>query len=751
MRETFVYKTELGGRPLSCEIGRMAELAGGTALMTYGDTVVLVTATTSEKPRAGIDWFPLSVDYEERYYAVGKIPGSWFRREGRPTEHAILASRLIDRPIRPLFPDDYRNDVGVVATVMSMDQDASPEVAAMIGASIALCISEIPFNGPTAAVNIGLVDDKLVVNPDAAQREVSKLALTVSSTRDKVMMIEAGADEVSEETMFDAIMLAHAENKKLIEFIDSIVAVHGKPKRDYERNVLPEGLYEKVTAFITDQRMEDAVFSDLKQVRDENLSKLREDVDANLVPTFAEEVADEYKAQLGAAIYKVEKETVRRMILRKGKRPDGRGMEDIRTLTSEVDILPRTHGSAIFRRGQTEVLTVTTLGSGGDIQRLDGLDEAEESKRYMHHYNFPSYSVGETRPSRGPGRREIGHGALAERALLPVIPSEDDFPYAIRLVSEVTSSNGSTSQASVCASTLSLMAAGVPIKRPVAGISAGLVTGDGGENDFVLIADIQGLEDFFGDMDFKVAGTSEGITAIQMDIKIDGLTPEIIKASLAQTKKSRDFILADSMLPVISEPRPEISPHAPKMAIVRIQIDQIAEVIGSRGKVIKRIIEESGVEKIDTEDDGRVFVCDKDQAKVDKAVAMIKAIVTVPEVGTIYTGKVTRLMNFGAFVEYAPEKEGLVHVSQWDVTRVENLEAVVNIGDIVEVKVTEIDDQGRINLSRKAVIDPTADTTVRRPPPRDRGDRDRGGNGDRNRNRDGNRDRDRGGNRGDRN
>ena len=745
MRETFVYKTELGGRPLSCEIGRMAELAGGTALMTYGETVVLVTATTSEKPRAGIDWFPLSVDYEERYYAVGKIPGSWFRREGRPTEHAILASRLIDRPIRPLFPDDYRNDVGVVATVMSMDQDASPEVAAMIGASIALCISEIPFNGPTAAVNIGLIDGNLIINPDAAQREVSKLALTVSSTREKVMMIEAGADEVSEETMFDAIMLAHEENKKLIEFIDGIVAKHGKPKRDYERNVLPEGLYEAATNFITNQRMEEAVFNDLKQVRDEMISKIRDDVDANLVPTFAEEVAEEYKANIGAAIYQFEKETVRRMILRQGKRPDGRGMEDIRKLSGEVDILPRTHGSAIFRRGQTEVLTVTTLGSGGDIQRLDGLDEAEESKRYMHHYNFPSYSVGETRPSRGPGRREIGHGALAERALLPVIPSEDDFPYAIRLVSEVTSSNGSTSQASVCASTLSLMAAGVPIKRPVAGISAGLVTGDGGENDFVLLADIQGIEDFFGDMDFKVAGTSEGITAIQMDIKIDGLTPEIIKASLAQTKKSRDFILADSMLPVIAEPRPEISQHAPKMAIVRIQIDQIAEVIGSRGKTIKRIIEESGVEKIDTEDDGRVFVCDKDQAKVDKAVAMIKAIVSVPEVGTIFTGKVTRIMNFGAFVEYAPEKEGLVHVSQWDVTRVENLEAVVKVGDEVTVKITEVDDQGRINMSRKAVIDPTADTTVKRPPPRERS------GGDRDRNKDRNRDRnkDRGGNRGD--
>ena len=724
MRQTQVYSTMVGGRKLSCEIGRLAELAGGNALMTYGETVVLCTATTSEKPRAGIDWFPLSVDYEERFYAVGKIPGSWFRREGRPTEHAILASRLIDRPIRPLFPDDYRNDVGVVATVMSMDQDASPEIAAMIGASIALCISEIPFNGPTAAVNVGLVDGELVINPDAAQREVSKLALTVSSTRDKVMMIEAGASEVSEALMFEAIMLAHEENKKIIEFIDSIVAVHGKPKRDYDRNVLPEGLYETVTAFITNERMEAAVFSDLKQIRDENLSKLREDVDTNLVPTFAPEVAESYTANLGAAIYQFEKETVRRMILRQGKRPDGRGMEEIRALTAEVDILPRTHGSAIFRRGQTEVLTVTTLGSGGDVQQLDGLDEGEVSKRYMHHYNFPSYSVGETRPSRGPGRREIGHGALAERALLPVIPSEDDFPYAIRLVSEVTSSNGSTSQASVCASTLSLMAAGVPITRPVAGISAGLVTGDN-EDDFVLLADIQGLEDFFGDMDFKVAGTTEGITAIQMDIKIDGLTPEIIKASLEQTKTSRMHILNSTMLPAIAEPRAEISPHAPKMAIIRIQIDQIAEVIGSRGKTIKRIIEESGVDKIDTEDDGRVFVCDKDQAKVDKAIAMIKAIVTVPEVGAQFTGKVTRIMAFGAFVEFAPEKEGLVHVSQWDVSRVENMEEAAKVGDIVTVQVTEVDEQGRINLSRKVVLDPTADTTVKRPPPRAGGDRNR--------------------------
>ncbi|MCL1842442.1 MAG: polyribonucleotide nucleotidyltransferase [Defluviitaleaceae bacterium] len=720
------YKTTLAGRELSCEIGRVAELAGASALMKYGETVVLVTATTSEKPRAGIDWFPLSVDYEERFYAVGKIPGSWFRREGRPTEHAILSSRLIDRPIRPLFPDDYRNDVAVVATVLSMDQDSSPEVAAMIGASIALCVSEIPFNGPTAAVNIGLIDGQLVVNPDYAQRETSKLALTVASTRKKVMMIEAGADEVSDDMMFDAIQLAHEENKKIIAWTDEIIAENAKPKREYERHGVPKELYEKVTGFITDARMETAVFTDMKQERDERMSALRDEVEEKLLPTFAEDVAEEWTSKLGDAIYKFEKDTVRRMILKQGKRPDGRRMDQVRALAAEVDILPRTHGSAIFKRGQTQVLTVTTLGSSRDTQRLDGLDEAEEDKRYMHHYNFPSYSVGETRPSRGPGRREIGHGALAERALLPVIPSEDDFPYVIRLVSEVLSSNGSTSQGAVCGSTLSLMAAGVPIKRPVAGISVGMVTGET-EDEFVLLTDIQGLEDFFGDMDFKVAGTKEGITAIQMDIKVDGLTPEIIRQSLEQTRTARNMILDDIMIPAIAEPRPEISPHAPKISIIRINPDQIAEVIGSKGKVIKRIMAESGVEKIDTEDDGRIFVADKNIDNVNRAVEIIKAIVNPPEIGAIYTGKVTRLMSFGAFVEIAPEKEGLVHISQWDVTRVESMESATKEGEIVQVKVTEIDEQGRINLSRKAVIDPTADTTVRRPLPKPGGDRGRGG------------------------
>ena len=723
------YSMTLGGRTLSCEIGRVAELAGGSVLMSYGDTMVLVTATTSDKPRAGIDYFPLSVDYEERFYAVGKIPGSWFRREGRPTEKAILASRLIDRPIRPLFPEDYRNDVAVVATVLSMDQDNSPEITAMIGSAIALCISDIPFNGPTAGVNIGLVEGQLVVNPNAAEREASKLALTVTSTRERVMMLEAGADEVSEDIMLDAIKLAHEENVKIIEFIDGIVAENNQPKREYTKHEIPKDLYDQIRSYITDARMEEAVFTDQKQQRDANVAALADEAKEALAPTFPEDVADEYASMFGAAIYKLEKETVRRMILRQGKRPDGRGMEDIRKLTSEVDILPRTHGSAIFARGQTQVMTVTTLGSSGDTQRLDGLDLMEETKRYMHHYNFPSYSVGETRPSRGPGRREIGHGALAEKALLPVIPTEDDFPYSIRLVSEVLSSNGSTSQASVCASSLSLMAAGVPIKRAVAGISVGMVTGET-VDEYVLLTDIQGLEDFFGDMDFKVAGTTEGITAIQLDMKVDGISMKIIHDSLEQTKLGRMHILDTSMNPVIKEAREEISPYAPKMAIIRINPDQIAEVIGSRGKVIKRIIEESGVEKIDTEDDGRIFVSDRDIEKVNRAVDIIKAIVNPPEVGSIYTGKVTRLMTFGCFVEIAPEKEGLVHVSQLDIKRVENVEDFVKVGDELQVKVVEIDDQGRINLSRKAVLDPDAVYTPReresRPRSNDRGDR-RGG------------------------
>ncbi len=697
------YSMDLAGRELKVEIGRVAELANGAALVHYGETVLLVATAASEKPRAGIDFFPLSIDYEEKLYSVGKIPGGFIKREGRPSEKAVLTSRLIDRPIRPLFPKDYRNDVAIVATVMSVDQDCSPEVAAMIGASLVLAISDIPFKEPTGSVNIGLIDGKLIVNPTSSERELSKLNLTVSSTANKVMMIEAGADEVRDEVMLEAIMLAHEENKKIVKFISDIVAEVGKPKHSYEEHTVPKELYEKVRNFITDARMEEAVFTDLKQERDLKVRALTAEVSEKLVPTFEDDVKETYMQFLGDAIYKFEKETVRRMILRDHKRPDGRKLDQIRTLEAEVDILPRTHGSALFRRGQTQVLTVTTLGSMGDAQMIDGLDILEDTKRYMHHYNFPSYSVGETRPSRGPGRREIGHGALAERALLPVLPTEEEFPYAIRLVSEVVSSNGSTSQASVCASTLSLMAAGVPIKRAVAGISVGIVTGES-DDDYVLMTDIQGLEDFFGDMDFKVAGTHEGITAIQMDIKIDGLTEDIIKKSLAQTKEARAFILDEVMLKAISTHRTELSSYAPKIGYIKIEPEKLAEVIGSRGKVIKRIIEDAGVDKIDTEDDGRIFVAGKTQESVQRAVAIIKAIVHSPEPGAVYTGKVTRLMAFGAFVEIAPEKEGLVHISQLANERVKKVEDVVNVGDMITVKVIEIDEQGRINLSRKATL-----------------------------------------------
>jgi len=699
------YETTLAGRPLKVEVGRVAELAGGTALMHYGETTVLVCATTSEKPRPGIDFFPLSCDYEERLYAVGKIPGGFIKREGRPTERAVLASRLIDRPLRPLFPDDYRNDVAVVATVWCVDQDASPEVAAMIGSSIALCLSDIPFNGPTAAVNVGLIDGEFVLNPDSAQREISKLALTVASTKEKVMMIEAGASEVSEEQMFDAIMFAHAENVRLVSFIESIIAGEGgrKPFRAYESQVVAEDIVADVMARVPASAMEAAVFHDQKQMRDEALKKIKSELEAELVAKYENErKPEEVTRAIGEAIYQYEKKTVRKMILKDGKRPDGRGAHDIRRLASEIDILPRTHGSALFARGQTQVMTVTTLGSMSEVQRLDGLDLGEENKRYMHHYNFPSYSVGETRPSRGPGRREIGHGALAERAMLPVLPSVDDFPYAIRLVSEVVSSNGSTSQASICGSSLSLMAAGVPITRAVAGISCGLVTDDGG--DYILFTDIQGIEDFFGDMDFKVGGTTEGITAIQMDIKIDGLTPEIIKASLEYCRKGRLHILETSMNPAIATARAELSPYAPKIAVVQIDPSKLGEVIGPRGKVIHRIMEESGVTKIDTQDDGRVFVVDNDSASIAKAIEMIKLIAFDPEVGGVFTGKVTRLMNFGAFVEIAPEKEGLVHISQLAKERVKTVEDVVKVGDIVTVKLMEIDEQGRLNLSRKACL-----------------------------------------------
>ena len=729
------YEMNLAGRPFKVEIGRVAELAGGAALVYYGGTVVLVAATASEKPRAGIDYFPLGIDYEEKLYAVGKIPGGFIKREGRPSEKAVLTARLIDRPIRPLFPEDYRNDVAVVATVMSVDQDCSPEVAAMIGASLALSISDIPFQGPTGSVSVGLVDDKLVINPTAEQREKSKLVLTVASTEQKVMMIEAGADEVPEDIMMRAIMLAHEENKRIVAFINNIVAEVGKAKHSYQEYSIPEEFYSKVREFITDKRMEDAVFSEVKQKREEELTVITDEVNEKLIPSFDEEVRDEYAALVGDAIYKFEKETVRRMILRDHKRPDGRGINEIRKLSSEVDILPMTHGSALFSRGQTQVLTVTTLGSMGEVQRLDGLDDQEEQKRYMHHYNFPSYSVGETRPSRGPGRREIGHGALAERALLPVLPSEDDFPYAIRTVSEVLSSNGSTSQGAVCGSTLSLMAAGVPIKRPVAGISVGLLTGES-DSDYVLIDDIQGIEDFFGDMDFKVAGTTEGITAIQVDMKIHGLTEEMIREALEHTRITRLRILDENMLKTIAEPRAMLSPHAPKIGIVKIDPDKLAEVIGSRGKVIKRIIEDSGVDKIDTEDDGRIFVAAKSHEAVQKAIDTINAIVRMPEPGSIFSGKVTRIMTFGCFVEIAPEKEGLIHISKLAQERVNQIEDVVNIGDVVTVMVSEIDDQGRINLSRRACLPgadyPDFDKDTARPPRRPSGNRsDRGDRGDR--------------------
>lgn len=694
------YSTSLAGRELSVEIGRVAELANGSAIVRYGDTVVLVAVAASDKPREGIDFFPLSIDYEEKLYSVGKIPGGFMKREGKPTERAVLTSRLIDRPIRPLFPKDYRNDVGLVATVLSVDQDCSPDIVAMIGSSIVLSISDIPFSGPTGSVLVGLVDGQYVINPTAIQREKSTLSLIVSSTEEKVMMIEAGAFEIDDKTMYDAIMLAHEENVKLAKFIKEIVKKEGKEKHTYEEHKVDSEIYEKIMSVVPSEKMEEAVFTDFKQIRDERITALKEKLFEKILVQYDDEQKDEIVAKINEAIYKYEKETVRKMILKDHKRPDGRKLNEIRKLFAEVDIVPRTHGSAIFSRGQTQVLTVTTLGSISEAQRLDGLDEQEVSKRYMHHYNFPSYSVGETRPSRGPGRREIGHGALAERALLPVIPSEEEFPYAIRLVSEVLSSNGSTSQASVCGSTLSLMAAGVPIKSPVAGISVGLVTSS--ENDdFVLLTDIQGLEDFFGDMDFKVAGTKDGITAIQMDIKIEGLTPEIIKSSLEETSRARQYILNDIMLKEIDKPREQVSKYAPKIGFIQINPDKIAEVIGPRGKIINKILEDTGVDKIDTEDSGRIFISSSDQEKIDKALAIISAIVKVPEIGERYDGVVTRLMNFGAFVEFAPEKEGLVHISKISKDRVNKVEDVLKVGDKVKIKIIEIDEQGRVNLSIK--------------------------------------------------
>ena len=698
------YSMELAGRTLTAEIGRVAEQANGAVLLRYGETTVLVTATASEKPRDGIDFFPLSIDYEERLYSVGKIPGGFIKREGRPSEKAILTARCIDRPLRPLFPKDYRNDVAIVATVMSVDQDCSPEVVAMIGASLALNISDIPFTDPVSSVSIGYVDGELVVNPTAEQREKTRLTLTVSSKEDKVMMIEAGADEIPDALMMEAIHLAFDTNLEVVKFIQEITAKEGKEKAPYTEHVIPEDAYKLVTEYITDARMEEAVFAELKQDRDAKIKVITEEVLEQLTEALTEisEEDTDIAALVDEIIYKFEKMTVRRMILREHKRPDGLGIEEIRPLSAEVDVLPRVHGSALFSRGQTQALTVTTLGAISEGQRLDGLDANETGKRYIHHYNFPGFSVGEAKTSRGPGRREIGHGALGERALLPVIPSEEEFPYAIRLVSDILSSNGSTSQASICGSTLSLMAAGVPIKRPVAGISVGLVTGDT-DDDFIEITDIQGVEDFFGDMDFKVAGTSEGITAIQMDMKIKGLTFEMIEQAFAQTGRAREYILNEVMLKAIAEPRKELSKYAPKIATMQIDVDKIAEVIGTRGKVIKKIIEETNCE-IDTEDDGKIFIKGTDPADMQRAMDMINAIVSDPEPGKIYKGTITRLMTFGAFVEIAPGKEGLVHISKMANKRVAKVEDVVAPGDEVMVKLTEIDKQGRLNFSMKDAL-----------------------------------------------
>ena len=687
------YSMELAGRTLSVDIGRVGKQANGCAFMHYGDTTLLCTATASDKPREGIDFFPLSVEYEEKMYAVGKIPGGFNKREGKASEHAILTSRVIDRPMRPLFPKDYRNDVTLNNMVMSVDPQCNPEVVAMLGSSIATCISDIPFDGPCAATQMGMIDGELIVNPTLAQKDVSDLQLTVASTREKVIMIEAGANEIPEDKMIEAIFKAHEVNQEIIKFIDTIVAECGKEKHSYESCAVPEELFAAIREIVTPEEMEVAVFSDDKQTREENIRQ----VTAKLEEAFADN--EEWLALLPDAVYQYQKKTVRKMILKDHKRPDGREITQIRPLAAEVDLIPRVHGSAMFTRGQTQICTVTTLAPLSEAQRLDGLDEFETSKRYMHHYNFPSYSVGETKPSRGPGRREIGHGALAERALVPVLPSEEEFPYAIRTVSETMESNGSTSQASICASTLSLMAAGVPIKAPVAGISCGLVTGET-DDDYIVLTDIQGLEDFFGDMDFKVGGTHKGITAIQMDIKIHGLTRPIIEEAIARTREARLHILDNVMKPVIAEPRKELSPYAPKIEQIMIDPSKIGDVVGKQGKVINKIIDETGV-KIDITDDGAVNVCGTDKAMIDKAISIIKSIVTDLEPGMIMNGKVVRIMNFGAFVELAPNKDGMVHISKLSDKRVGKVEDVVNIGDEVTVKVIEIDKMGRVNLSMR--------------------------------------------------
>ena len=721
MFENFrVFETEFAGRPLKIETGKMAQLANGECLVRYGETTIHVAATAAAKPRDGIDFFPLSVDFEEKLYSVGKIPGSFLKREGRPTDKAILVCRMIDRPIRPLFPKDMRNDVSIVCTVMSVDPDCSPEIAALVGTSVALSISDIPWDGPISGVSVGLIDGEFIINPTAEQRKLSQMAVTVASTDERIAMIEAGANEVSDEDMFNGIMAGHAENQKIIEFIKGIQREIGKEKFSYPSNKPDPEMFEEIRDFAIDD-VKAALDTDDKTVRDERLKPVYEKVHEHF-----DEIYPDQAAKIDECMYLTQKFVVRRWLLDEQKRVDGRGMDEIRPLAAEVGLLPRVHGSGMFTRGQTQVLTVATLGSTRDNQLLDGIDD-EESKRYIHHYNFPSYSVGETKPSRGPGRREVGHGALAERALVPVIPPVEEFPYTIRLVSEVLSSNGSTSQGSICGSTLALMDAGVPIKAPVAGISCGLIT-EGSR--WMTMVDIQGLEDFFGDMDFKVAGTKKGITAIQMDLKSHGLTPEIIKEAFAKTHKARNYILDEVMLPVIAEPRPELSKYAPKMLSTIVPVDKIREVIGSGGKVIQKICAECDV-TIDIEDDGHCYVAGIDIEKCRRAMDIIDTIVNDPEPGSYYSGRVTRIMDFGAFVEIAPGKEGLVHISQLDIKRTENVTDVVNVGDIVKVKVLEIDDKGRLNLSRReALIDLDGavpeNVLPEKQPRRERSDRPRG-------------------------
>ena len=689
------YKMDLAGRPLVVDINRVGKQANGCAFMHYGDTTVLCTATASEKPRDGIDFFPLSVEYEEKMYAVGKIPGGFNKREGKASENAILTSRVIDRPMRPLFPKDYRNDVTLNNMVMSVDPECRPELVAMIGAAIATCISDIPFDGPCAMTQVGMIDGEFIINPSQEQWKKGDLNLTVASTREKVIMIEAGANEIPEATMIEAIYKAHEVNQTIIAFIDKIVAEVGKKKHEYTSCAVPAEMFEEMKKIVSPAEMEEAVFTDDKQTREENIRVITD----KLTEAFAEN--EEWLAILGEAVYQYEKKTVRKMILKDHKRPDGRAITQIRPLAAEVDIIPRVHGSAMFTRGQTQICNVCTLAPLSEQQKIDGLDENEVSKRYMHHYNFPSYSVGETKPSRGPGRREIGHGALAERALIPVLPSEDEFPYAIRTVSETFESNGSTSMASTCASCMSLMAAGVPIKKMVAGISCGLVTGET-DDDFVLLTDIQGLEDFFGDMDFKVTGTTEGITAIQMDIKIHGLTRPIVEGAIARCRDARLFIMDTCMKPAISAPRTEVGKYAPKIISIQIDPDRIGDVVGQRGKTINEIIARTGV-KIDITDDGKVSICGTDKEMMDKALEMVKIITTDFEEGQIFKGKVVSIKEFGAFIEFAPGKEGMVHISKIAKERINRVEDVLTLGDVVTVVCLGKDKMGRISFSIKDV------------------------------------------------